>query len=174
MACPQTLSGLARDCDPNIGGIKAVYIANFDDVTSVTVTANKVSAIALANDAKFKKYAFRANTSNFESTLNTSEENGPQDVSTVINLVFGRMDTTKRIEVEALSLGELAVIVKDSNDVLWYFGKDNPVTATSGTTGSTGTSRTDRNAYAVALQDSAKTWPFEVEASILDGIVDEV
>ena len=128
---------------------------------------------------KFKKYNFRPATSNFESTLNTSEENGPQDVTTLINLVFGRMETTKRIEVEAMSLGELAMIVKDQNDKFWYFGKDNPVFASAGT-GSTGTARSDRNGYNVTLQDNAKTWPYEINVGTSEGqvnlstIVDEL
>lgn len=179
MSCAKTFSGLARDCDPNVGGIKAAWITNFADVSGVTVTDNKISAITMVQPAtgsapKFKKYHFRPSTSNFESTLNTSEENGPQDVTTLINLVFGRMETTKRIEVEAMSLGELAMIVLDQNDVYWYFGKDNPVFASAGT-GGTGTARSDRNGYNVTLQDNAKTWPFEILKSVITtDIVDEL
>ncbi len=175
MACAQTYAGLAKDCEPNIGGIKAAWITNHADVASVTVTANKISAIAMANEAKFKKYHFRPGTSNYESTANISEENGPQDVTTLINLVFGRMETTKRLEVEAMRLGEMALIVKDMNDILWYFGKDNPVVAASGTAGATGTARSDRNGYTVALQDTSKTFPFEIDAAALTTeIVDEL
>lgn len=174
MPCAQTLSGLARDCNPNVGGIKAAWISNFVDVSGLTIANSKITAVTMAQDQKFKKYNFRPATSNFESTLNSSEENGPQDVTTLINLVFGRMETTKRIEVEALSLGELAMIVKDNNDVYWYFGKDNPVFAPSGTAAS-GTARSDRNGYNITLQDNAKTWPFEIDPSaITTDIVDEL
>ena len=179
MSCAKTFSGLAKDCLPNVGGIKAAWIANHADVSALTVADGKVSAITMVQPAsgtapKFKKYYFRPSTSNFESTLNTSEENGPQDVSTLINLVFGRMETTKRIEVEAMSLGELALIVLDANDVYWYFGFDNPVFASAGT-GSTGAARSDRNGYSVTLQDNAKSWPYEILASaITTDVVDEI
>lgn len=188
MPCAQTLSGLARDCNPNVGGIKAAWINNFDEVATVTVgtgdNSGKITAVTLVDHAaqgvtdpvyvKFKKYSFRPATSNFESTLNTSEENGPQDVTTLINLIFNRMETTKRIEVEALSLGDLALIVEDNNGIFWYFGKDNPVFA-SAANGTPGTARSDRNAYAVTLQDNAKTWPYEVLASLMTtDLVDEL
>ena len=55
MACTQTLSGLARDCAPNRGGIVAVYIANHADVTGVTITDGKISAITMANSKKFRQ-----------------------------------------------------------------------------------------------------------------------
>ena len=188
MPCAQTLSGLARDCNPNMCGIKAAWINNFDEVSGLTVGTSsddkgKITAITLVNHAaagatdpvyeNFKKYTFRPATSNFESTLNASEENGPQDVTTLINLVFGRMETTKRIEMEALSLADLAMIVQDSNDVYWYFGKDNPVFASTAN-GGTGTARSDRNGYGITLQDNAKTWPFEVKPDAVADAVDEL
>ena len=182
MACAQTLSGLARDCSPNIGGIVAAWVINHADVTAVTVTTGKISAITTTvipgdtpSSVKFKKYNFRPATSNFESTLNGSEENGPQDVTTLINLVFGRMETTKRIEVEAFSWGELALIVKDGNGKFWYFGYDNPVFNPGGSTGSSGTARSDRNGYNVTLQDNSRTWPYEIDSQIITtSLVDEV
>ena len=57
MACAQTLNGIINDCAPSMGGIVEAYIANFADVTGVTVTDNKVSAVTMASSAKFKKYA---------------------------------------------------------------------------------------------------------------------
>ena len=46
MACSQTLSGLAKDCAANRGGIVEVYIANFADVVTITVTSGIISAIS--------------------------------------------------------------------------------------------------------------------------------
>ena len=45
MPCTQTLAGLLHDCAPSMGGIVAVYIANYADVTAKTITDGKVSAI---------------------------------------------------------------------------------------------------------------------------------
>ena len=47
MACSVTLSGLVRDCSTSMGGIVEAYIANYDDVTSKTVTDGQISTIAL-------------------------------------------------------------------------------------------------------------------------------
>ena len=105
-------------------GIVEALIANHEDVASVTVTEGQITAITMAESAKFKKYYFKRNTDRFTSTLNISEENGTKYVSTDIVLLFSRMETVKRIEMEALAMNDLAVIVKDANGKYWYFGYD--------------------------------------------------
>ena len=76
----------------------------------------------------------------------------------------------KRIEMTALSVNELAVIVNDANGTYWYLGKDNAVTASNGT-GQTGTARTDGNMYTIELSDESATYPYEVDATIVAGLV---
>lgn len=164
MACTQTLSGLAADCSGNIGGIKNVYLANFADVASVTVTTDQISAIAMVSTAKFKKYAFKRGTGSMSSTLNVDAANGTNYVSTDLVLQFNRMETTKRVEMTALSQGELAAIVQDMNGKFWYLGKDEPLAASAGD-GQTGTARADGNRYTLTLQDNAQTWPMEIAAA---------
>ena len=144
-----------------MGGIVEAFIANFDDVASVTVQDGQINAITMADTTKFKKYYFKPGTSNFTSTLNVDPANGVNYVSTDIVLLFSRMETAKRVEVAALSVGDLVMIVKDANGKYWYFGYDEPVTATAGD-GQTGTARTDGNRYSITLQDNAQSWPYEI------------
>ena len=161
MACNQALAGLLQDCEASMGGIREAYIANFSDVTGVTVTEGQITAITMAESAKFKKYYFKRDTSSFTSTLNVDPANGVNYVSTDIVLLFTRMDTTKRTEVAALSTNELVLIVRDANGKYWYFGHDEPVVASAGD-GQTGTAKSDGNRYSITLQDNAVTWPYEV------------
>lgn len=169
MACNQTLAGLVNDCLPSMGGIAEIYIANAEDVTEVTVSENEVTGITMNAEAKFKKYYFKPQTGSFTSTLNKNAQNGTNYVSTDIVLQFTRMETTKRVEIAALSVNDLVCIVKDMNGVYWYFGYEHPVTAGSGD-GQTGTARDDANRYQITLQDVCSTWPYEVLVG--DGGVD--
>ena len=43
-------------------GIVEALIANHEDVASVTVTEGQITAITMAESAKFKKYYFKRNT----------------------------------------------------------------------------------------------------------------
>ena len=165
MACIQTLSGLTRDCSNSMGGIKEVYIANFDDVSGVTITSDIITTISMVGAAKFKKYSFRPQTAELVSTPQVNSENGVAYIQSVLTMQFAKMDTTKRLEINALSLGDLALVVVDNNGKMWYLGKDNPVTASGGDSG-TGKAFTDANRYGIQLTDNSLLYPYEVTATI--------
>ena len=170
MPCIQTLSGLARDCAANMGGILEVLLANFYDVTGVTITDNQVSAIAMATSAKFHKYTFPKNTGNLTSTYNIDPASGVRYVTSELLMQFNRMQTQARVEITALAMGDLVAIVKDANGKYWYLGKDEPVNASAGD-GQTGTARGDANRYTITLQDESLEMPYEVDPTIVDALV---
>lgn len=170
MPCSQTLAGIARDCQANVGGIKAVYMANFEDVDTVTVTTNVVSGITMVASKKFYAYYFNPNTSNFTTNINANRENGSLFFETVLSLVFPKQDATKRIEVNALAQAGLMAIVQDNNDNYWLLGKDEPLLMTSGAA-PTGTARADRNGYEMEFTDAQMQMPYTVDGSIVEGLL---
>ena len=172
MACTQTLNGIAASCETNVGGIREVYIANYDDVTAVTVDASShlVDAITMASGTTFKKYLFKKNTSSMTSTLNVDPAAGVNFVQTDVQLVFAKQETTKRMELAKLSLGELRVIVKDANGKFWFLGEEEFVSATAGSA-ETGVNRTDGNRYTITLTDYASSYPYEVDPTIINSVL---
>lgn len=170
MPCTQTLAGIARDCTANVGGVKAVYMANFEDVVGVAVTTDVVSGITLGTGKKFYTYNFNPNTSSFTVTVQANRENGTLYFETVLSLVFPKQDAAKRLEVNALAQAGLMAIVQDNNDNYWLLGKDEPLLMTSGTAES-GTARADRNGYALEFTDGQKQMPYTVDDSIIEGLL---
>ena len=172
MACSQVLNGIAADCQTNVGGVREVYIANYSDVTAIEVddSSNMIKTITMADTAKFKKYAFKKNTSSMTSTLNVDPANGVNFVQTDLSLVFAKQETVKRMEIAKLSLGELRVIVLDANGKYWFLGQEEFVSATSGSA-ETGTNRTDGNKYQIVLTDYSSSYPYEVDPTIISDIV---
>ena len=165
MACTQTLAGIVRDCSNSMGGIKEVYIANFDDVASLTLSNNIITAITMESSKTFKKYAFRPQTAELVSTPQISSENGVAYIQSVLTLQFAKMETPKRLEINALALGDLAIIVVDNNGKMWYLGKDNPVVASGGDSG-TGKAFGDANRYGIQLTDNSREYPFEFNGDL--------
>ena len=169
MSCTQTLAGLAKDCNANRGGIVEVLIANFDDVTAITITSGVVTGITMDTGKKFKVYSFAKNTGNLTSTYTIDPASGVKFVTSQLLLQFNRMNTTARVELTALALADLRVIVKDANGTYWLLGKDEPVNASAGD-GQTGTARSDANRYTLTLEDNSAEMPIEVDDSIIAGI----
>lgn len=158
------------DCNPSMGGITEVLIANFGDVTAKTITDNIVKGITMASSAKFKAYHFNRNTGNLTSNYQVAPENGTKYVQSDLVLVFSRMETAKRVEITALAQSDLIVIVKDANGKYWLLGNDEPVSMSAGD-GLTGTARGDRNGYSITLQDNSLVLPYEVDADLIEDLL---
>lgn len=165
MSCTAyTLKGITNDCSTSKGGIREVYICDWaKDLFTVGASDNTVTA--LKADAQFYKYYIKRNTSSFTSTATIDLANGVNYVSTELTLVFSKMETSKRVEMSALLLNDVAVIVVDSNNKAWCLGLNNPVNATAGT-GESGTSATDGNKYTLTLTDESDTFPFEYSGEL--------
>lgn len=170
--CNQTLNYINLDCSHSLGGIKTVYIANYGDVTDIQLDTegNVISGLTMASGTTFHPYQFRKQTGSMTSTLTVDETVGVNYVSTELSLVFTKMETQKRIEISALSIGQLAVIVEDSNGIFWYLGKDDYVSATAGG-GQTGVSKGDGNNYTLTLKDESDTYPFEITKEAVESVI---
>lgn len=170
MACNSiTLAGIGLGCKDNMGGIKEVYLIKEDDFASVTVAEGQISEITLAEGASFKTYKFRKGTSQFTSTMTTDEAAGTLSVQTDLALQFSKMETAKRLEIMAMCMDSMKAIVLDSNGKYWLLGYDFPVTA-SAATGQTGTNFGDFGGYNVTLTDNSKEFPYEIPASVIEGL----
>lgn len=173
MACTQLLNGIAASCETNVGGIREVFMANYDDVTAIELdaTSNMIDTITMDTGKKFKQYFFKKNTSSLTSTLNVDPANGVNFVQSDLVLQFAKQETVKRMEIAKLSLGELRVIVKDANGKYWFLGYEEFVSATAGTA-ETGVNRTDGNRYNITLTDYSSSYPYEVDSTVIAGIVE--
>lgn len=169
MACNcsnQTIAGLCKDCEGSLGGIVTVYLANWQE-NIFSIASGAVSGVA--SGVTFYEYQFRKNTGSMTSTLNIDPANGVNFVQTDLNLVFSRMETKKRIEMAALSVGQLAGIVKDANGKYYALGVSEPLEASAGT-GETGTARTDGNKYTITLTDNQETFPPLIPDSVMANV----
>lgn len=176
MSC-STLKGINFSlCEPSMGGITKIYLANADEVSAVTIgtastlTDEGITAITMSGASKFQEFTVKKNTSSFTSTLNVSD-NGASYVSTVISYIMPRMDAAKRAAMNALIMAEAIAIVKDANGNYWMVGdQDNPLTNTAGT-GETGTAKGDANQYTVELTAEQNYWPHQVDPSAVAAVI---
>lgn len=168
MACLSnyTLKGIEYDCNPNLAGIKKVYITYFDDATvTPDYSGHTISAVTLTSGVSFYAYDFAKNTSSLNSVLTKDEANGTRYYTNTITLVFNKLTAEKHLEVMALAAERLAVIIVDNNDKKWYVGADQYVSGVN-TEAGTGASVDDRNGYTVTLEGTSAYLPFEFTGEI--------
>lgn len=166
MGCSVTIKGISSDCLSNKGGVKAVYLANKSDVTSIELAEDVITGITMATEAKFKKYEFRKDSATMTSTLTVGDNGGSNYVSTVLFMSFNRMEAAKRLEMNAMALGELVALVEDRNGTIFFLGYDEPVKASNGT-GETGDARTSVNQYTAELTDESDLYPYTVAPDVI-------
>lgn len=163
-----TLKGIAYDCNPNLAGIKEVYITYFDDADvedAIDYSAHTISAVTLSSGVSWYKYAFASDTSSLNSVLTKDDAAGTRYYTHTIELVFNKLTACKHLEVMALAAEKLAVIVVDNNGKKWYVGADKYVSGTASETG-TGASADDRNGYTVTIEGTSAYLPFEFTGDI--------
>lgn len=166
MGCSVTIKGISSDCLSNKGGVKAVYLANKSDVTSIDLADDVITGITMNTEAKFKKYEFRKDSATMTSTLTVGDNGGSNYVSTVLSMSFNRMEAAKRLEMNAMALGELVALVEDRNGTIFFLGYDEPVKASNGT-GETGDARTSVNQYTAELTDESDLYPYTVAPDVI-------
>ena len=169
MAC-NSIRGLQIDaCSPNIGGVKAIYLAEWNEKAATITKTEGENATELidgsvsgfAEGVKWTKYDIRKNTASMTSTINNSTD-GASYVTTELSLVFSKMEAKKRVAIQALAIGECIAVVEDSNGEMYFLGADAPLTVTAGG-GETGTAKGDRNAYTLTLTDESLGLPYTLD-----------
>lgn len=170
-----SLSSIPYECESSLGGIKEIAVADysviFPDGSSVEdaleLDEDKVvTQIKKATTTKpFKVFQFRKNTGNMETTASVSDATGLPLFTTNVTTVFGRMDSQKRLALQALALGQLCVLVKDANNKIWIVGTDD-YASMSASTAATGTAKADANSYSLTLTAESIEYPYEVSAAV--------
>ena len=169
MAC-NNITGFTYDrCEPNLGGIRKVWVTNYEEGVATVAdsgdTKGFITNIATASGTVWYEFPFRKNTASMTSTLNVGDEGGVY-VTTELNMVFSKMETSKRLAMVALATGEAMAIVLDSNGLYWFLGFDNAVTTSAGT-GETGQNKGDANHYTVTLLDESREYPYQISENAL-------
>lgn len=151
MACSNLSSGLTLGCDNNIGGIKAIYITEKSNVTSLGLSSpgDEISTISMSG--VFYEFQFNKNTSSYTEELASDVSAGRDLYTQTVTLVLNRREKTKRDKLILLAQREnLHIMVKDQNDIIWYFGETNGMNLTTSAGGS-GVAKTDANQYVLTF-----------------------
>ena len=157
MACSVSLSTYKfGDCFSSKGGIKNLWIAVYEDNAYVISSADTVSDFSSA--ITWYKQELKRNVGSLTSTYNYDDANGSSYIQTDVVIVYPKMAKESRLQMNALSLGDLMAVVEDANGVFYALGAEEPVKKTAGT-GETGTERGDRNAYEATLSDYSSVYP---------------
>lgn len=174
--CNAITSGLTKSCDTNAGGVNKLYITDYENVLTTTVSATSsgdwISSVGMTASTKFYEVQTNKNVCNFTESVAIDLNNGTTFFNQVVSIVLSRRETAKRAFIEKLVAGQkqLAIIVLDSNGIYWFFGLDEGAYVTA-IEGGSGTAKADANGYTVTLTAMEPDQAYQVNPSIISGLV---
>ena len=176
--CNALTNGLTKSCDTNAGGVNKIYLADYENVISTTTatasgyTGQWINTIGMTASTKFYEIQTNKNVCNFTESVAIDLNNGTTFFNQVVSIVLSRRETTKRDFIEKLVAGQkqLAAIVLDSNGLYWFFGLNEGAYVT-GIEGGSGTANADMNGYTVTLTSMEPDQAYQVNSSIIAGII---
>jgi len=162
----QLTTGYNLDCRLNYGGMKEVYVIEFDNVTSFVQTAGIVGTITKVATKTFKKYNLIAHTGEGEEALTASREMGTLSNKQTIKFPINKMTTAVRNELFLLAQNRLMFVFVDENSTNWLYGSDYGLTLTTASA-KTGKVLADRNGYELTFEGDEKNLAYEVSDACL-------
>jgi len=111
MACTLT-TGRSLPCRDSVGGLKAVYFADYDTLGTLTVTSGNVDSIS--GTPTLFQFDLKGNSS-LEQTINASTENGTVFYEQTLNLTLTKLDVATQEELKLIAHARPHVFVEDYN-----------------------------------------------------------
>ena len=166
MACDLT-AGRTEPCKDAVGGLKAMYFVNYDEVADYTydVTDTDMIATFVASGATINAYKYELKGSNvLDQTVTSSRENGTTFVEQSLTAVLKKQDVTTHKEIKLLSYGRPRVAVEDYNGNFFWMGLEHGVELTTAAI-SSGTAMGDLSGYTLTLVGMEKIPANFIDAS---------
>lgn len=146
MACLMS-TGRKLACKDAVGGIKAVYFADYGTLGTATITAGIVTAFSGTTYTLFK-YDVKS-ASGLEQTINSSDDNGTTFFEQSLTLILTKLGAATQAELAKVIATRAHVFVEDNNGNYLAVGMTRGTTTTG--TISTGVALGDLNGYSLTI-----------------------
>ena len=165
MACTALTKGRGLDCNRISGGIKFIYFAVYDQVTSIPTANGEITDLEMGANSLYR-YTMPLGVASLTDTITGSRENGTIFYTPTVNIILNRL--TKEDQNQIKLLGQTKVIIfaqlnqtvtATGHDVIVCLGSVNGMELNAGTMES-GAAFGDRNGYTLTF-DGLETQPFQ-------------
>jgi len=170
MACVSFSGGISKDCENNIGGLKTVYLTDFDNIVSFTQSGGTVSSITMASASYFYGFEFNRNSATYTEDLVKDVTAGSALFEGTLTLTIPRRDVSKRNTLGLLTQRDLAVVIQDSNNLWWYLGASEGMYL-SESTSTSGTAKADGSNYVLTLKSFELDRAYGTTAGVVTPLV---
>ena len=154
MACTLTLAGRGTGCKDALGGIKRVYVTewnpdefSWDAIGASTAgVVDALTPVSPITEVVFYTYDMTRGSGSLTQTITSDLTAGTVYFDQVCSVTFNKTSASDILEISNLVKGRVSVLVQDNNDNWFIMGLKNGVEV-SGGTAQTGTAAGDQNGF---------------------------
>tara|TARA_R100000742_G_C4278172_1_gene100697 strand:- start:1188 stop:1754 length:567 start_codon:yes stop_codon:yes gene_type:complete len=168
MACTLLTKGRGLDCNRISGGIKFIYFAVYDQVTSIPQTSGEITDIEMGSNVLYR-YTMPLGVASLTDTIVGSRENGTIYYTPQVNIILNRLTKEDQNQIKLLGATKVMIfaqlnqtIASNGHDVIVGLGTGNGMELNAGTMDS-GAAWGDRNGYTLTF-DGMEALPFAMVA----------
>lgn len=172
MACVLT-NGLTKECKHQFGGLKELWLVNFDEIDSVMAdeTTGQITGVTLDATAELYQIEFVKDTG---QVLEELQINGAASfINQTVNFQAGSITQASKQVLNDLSLSKVVAIVKKADNNYWMVGdpRDSAGLEATTVTNDTGTAQTDGASATIALAGASLDYGNQIESSVVEGLL---
>ena len=130
MACGTLTKGRGLDCNRVSGGIKNVYFAVYDQVTSIPASNGEVTDIEMGSNVLYR-YTTPLGVASITDTITGSKENGTIFYTPTINIILNKLTKEDQNQIKLLGatktiiFAELNATLSNGHNVVVCLGRLN-------------------------------------------------
>jgi hypothetical protein len=174
MACILTSGYTFLGCKAGAGGIKKVYITEFENNSGTgyafTATAGLVTAYTLATGKKYRVYSLDKEMGMFTSPGTYTPASGTISYEPQIDFTIKKLTTTVIQEIQLVAQNVLTMMVEDINGDYWLFGKDQGMDLLTWGTES-GMAITDFNGHKLSFKGKEVSPIYKVTSTLIANLI---
>lgn len=167
MACDISY-GRIEACKSNVGGLRNMFIANYqaDFIENATIVSDEITA--LTAPVTVYKFELRGDNNTFEEANENSRDNGTSFWTQTANIAVKKQDNLSQVQLKLLSYGRPHVIFEDYNGNFRVCGAQNgcEISVSSATGGAMG----DMNGYNLAIEGKELSMAYFIDSTLMDNI----
>ena len=163
MACLLT-TGRKLACKDAVGGIKAIYFADYGTLGTATIGASGYVTAFASSTYNLYQYDVKS-ASGLEQTINSSDDNGTTFFEQSLTVILTKLDPLTQVELQKLIATRPHVFIQDNNGNYLSVGMTRGTTTTG--TISTGVALGDLNGYSLTIMAQEPLMAQFVTASLV-------
>lgn len=117
-------AGVTRSCGFQFGGLKKVYLANFDEVSAVAYSgaSGVITGVTMSSTgATWYEFDYEPNTAQKLEELQAGAVS--RFVNQTLNMKLANITQAKKMVLDTLANATVSAIIQTQDDMFWFYGE---------------------------------------------------